>query len=84
MRLRLFCVYGLGTKQGLSEFDPATSLMDLSLYRQHSAIHEWMEKGRSNAPPTMDEDSEFSDTPLPIKEWTNIAAAHGDTDHAAD
>ena len=32
----------------------------------------------------MDEDSEFSDTPLPIKEWTNIAAAHGDTDHAAD
>jgi len=43
-----------------------------------------MEKGRSNAPPTMDEDSEFSDTPLPIKEWTNIAAAHGDTDHAAD
>ena len=56
-----------------SEYDPASSFMDLSLYRQHSAIREWMEKGRSNGPPTLDEDSDYSDSPIPSQMFTSLA-----------
>ena len=47
--------------------------MDLSFYRQRSAIQDWMEHGRSNAPPTLDEDSDISDVPLPNPMFTSLA-----------
>ena len=56
-----------------SEYDPASSFMELSLYRQHSAIREWMEKGRSNGPPTLDEDSDYNDSPIPSQMFTSLA-----------
>jgi len=48
-------------------------MMDLSLYRQQSAIRKWMELGRSNAAPALDEDSDLSDTPVPSTIVTDIA-----------
>jgi hypothetical protein len=48
-------------------------MMDLSFYRQQSAIQDWMEHSRSNAPPTLDEDSAISDVPLPNPIFTSLA-----------
>jgi hypothetical protein len=62
---------------GSSEFDLSLALMDLSLHRYNEAIHEWMERGRSNAPPTLDDDSSHSDTPVPNKLFTSISQKHG-------
>ena len=56
-----------------SDFDPIAGMMDLSLYRQQSAIRKWMELGRSNAAPALDEDSDLSDTPVPSTIVTDIA-----------
>ena len=56
-----------------SDFDPVSRMMDLSFYRQRSAIQDWMEHGRSNAPPTLDEDSDISDVPLPNPMFTSLA-----------
>jgi hypothetical protein len=39
-----------------------------------------MEKGSSNAPSTLNEDSSHSDTHVPNKLFTSIAQQHGDTD----
>lgn len=63
---------------GPYDYDPITSFMDLSLYRQQSAIQDWMQQSRSNAEPAFDEDSDFSDTPVPSQVFTNIGRAHGD------
>jgi hypothetical protein len=48
-------------------------MMDLSFYRQQSTIQDWMEHSRSNAPPTLDEDSDISDVPLPNPMFTSLA-----------
>ena len=56
-----------------SDFDHVSRMMDLSFYRQRSAIQDWMEHGRSNAPPTLDEDSDISDVPLPNPMFTSLA-----------
>ncbi|KAJ1275269.1 hypothetical protein BS78_05G123700 [Paspalum vaginatum] len=61
-----------------SEYDPVSSFMGLSLYWHQSAITEWMEQSRSNGAPAFDEDSEFSDSPLPSQLFTDIGRAHGD------
>jgi len=50
--------------------------MDLSLYRQSSAIQDWMQQSRSNGDPAFDEDSDFTDTPWPSKMFTDIGSAH--------
>jgi hypothetical protein len=55
-----------------SEFDPALVFMDLPLHRHNKAIRDWMERGRSNAPPTLDEDSPCSNTPLPSTLFTSL------------
>jgi hypothetical protein len=55
-----------------SDFDPVSRMMDLSFYYCRNAIQDWMEHGRSNAPPVMDEDSDCSDTPLPSQIFTSI------------
>jgi hypothetical protein len=75
IRLRIQCA---SCMPGPSEFDPALALMDLSLHRHNRAIHDWMERGRSNVDPTLDEDSSYSDTPVPIKLFTSIAQKYGD------
>jgi len=54
--------------------------MDLSLYRQQSAIEQWMNQSRSNGDPAFDEDSEFSDTPVPSQQFTDIGREHGDNE----
>ncbi|KAJ1280397.1 hypothetical protein BS78_04G229600 [Paspalum vaginatum] len=61
-----------------SDYDPVSSFIDLSLYRHQSTIQEWMEQSRSNGAPAFDEDSEFSDSPLPSQMFTDIGRAHGD------
>ncbi|WVZ92462.1 hypothetical protein U9M48_038525 [Paspalum notatum var. saurae] len=60
------------------DYDPVSSFMDLSLYRRNSAIEDWMQQARSNGDPAFDEDSDFSDTPLPSKMFTDIGRAQGD------
>ncbi|AQK53302.1 hypothetical protein ZEAMMB73_Zm00001d050951 [Zea mays] len=51
------------------------------LLSQHNeAIRDWMERGRSNAPPTLDEDSPISDTPLPSTLFTSLVREQGGTD----
>jgi len=50
--------------------------MDLYLYRQSSAIQDWMQQSRSNGDPAFDEDSDFTDTPLPSQMFTDIGTAH--------
>jgi len=60
------------------DYDPVTSFMDLSLYRRNTAIEDWMVQARSNEAPSFDEDSDFSDTPLPNQMFTDIGRAHGD------
>jgi hypothetical protein len=45
-----------------SDFDPVLAFMDLSLHRHNETRRDWLEKGRSNAPLTLDEDSSHSDT----------------------
>jgi len=58
------------------DYDPVSSFMDLSLYRQSSAIQDWMQQSRSNGDPAFDEDSDFTDTPLPSQMFTDIGTAH--------
>ena len=62
------------------DYDPISSFMDLSLYRQQSSIEQWMNQSRSNGDPSFDEDSEFSDTPVPSQQFTNIGRQHGDNE----
>jgi hypothetical protein len=62
--LRLHIQQATGTPER-SEFDPALAFMDLSLHMHNEAIRDGMERGRSNAPPTLDGDSPISDTSLP-------------------
>ena len=45
--------------------DPFEKLMQLSLYEETNPIRDWMENGRSNAAPLLDEETTESDTPLP-------------------
>ena len=59
------------------DYDPVSSFMDLSLYRQSSAIQDWMKQSRSNGDPAFDEDSDFTDTPLPSQMFTDIGSSHG-------
>ena len=59
------------------DYDPVSSFMDLSLYRQSSAIQNWMKLSRSNGDPAFDEDSDFTDTPLPSQMFTDIGSSHG-------
>ncbi|KAK3118492.1 hypothetical protein QOZ80_9BG0700110 [Eleusine coracana subsp. coracana] len=49
------------------EDDPFDRLMELSLYDQSNLIRDWMEHGRSNAIPLLDEESTESDTPIPSR-----------------
>jgi hypothetical protein len=70
LRLR---IQRAGSKVEPSDFDPVSGMMDLSFYRQQSAIQDWMEHSRSNAPPTLDEDSDISDVPLPNPMFTSLA-----------
>ncbi|WVZ69524.1 hypothetical protein U9M48_018297 [Paspalum notatum var. saurae] len=63
------------------DYDPVSSFMDLSLYRRNSAIEDWMQQTRSNGDPAFDEDSDFSDTPLPSKMFTGIGRAKGDEEY---
>jgi len=58
------------------DYDPVSSFMDLYLYRQSSAIQDWMQQSRSNGDPAFDEDSDFTDTPLPSQMFTDIGSAH--------
>jgi hypothetical protein len=67
-----------------SEFDPALAFMDLSLHRHNEAIRDWMERGRSNAPPTLDEDSPISDTPLPSTLFTSLVREQGGTEEVQE
>jgi hypothetical protein len=67
-----------------SEFDPALTFMDLSLHRHNEAIRDWMERERSNAPPTLDEDSPISDTPLPSTLFTSLVREQGGTEEVQE
>lgn len=49
------------------EEDPFQKLMELSLYDESNPIRDWMEQGRSNAEPLLDEDDTESDTPVPSR-----------------
>jgi len=62
------------------DYDPVSSFMDLSLYRQQSSIEQWMNQSRSNGDPAFNEDSEFSDTPVPSQQFTDIGREHGDNE----
>jgi hypothetical protein len=46
------------------EEDMFHKLMELSLYNAQNLIKEWMEHGRSNADPLLDEEDTKSDTPI--------------------
>ena len=67
-----------------SEFDPIGRMMDLSFYRQRNAIRDWMEYGRSNATPALDEDSDYNDTPIPSALFTSMADENENWDQWAD
>jgi hypothetical protein len=77
--LRLRIQRATGTPEP-SEFDPSLAFMDLSLHRYNEAIRDWMERGRSNAPPTLGEDSPISDTPLPSTLFTSLVREQGGTE----
>jgi hypothetical protein len=47
----------------MREEDPFDKLMELSLYGAQNLIRDWMEYGRSNEAPLLDEDTQ-SDTPM--------------------
>ncbi|AQK54656.1 hypothetical protein ZEAMMB73_Zm00001d051604 [Zea mays] len=81
--LRLRIQRATGTPEP-SEFDPALAFMDLSLHRHNEAIRDWMERGRSNAPPTLDEDSPISDTPLPSMLFTSLVREQGGTEEVQE
>ncbi|KAK3124751.1 hypothetical protein QOZ80_7BG0592000 [Eleusine coracana subsp. coracana] len=49
------------------EEDPFHKLIELSLYHERNPIREWMENGRSNADPVLDEEATDSDVPIPSK-----------------
>jgi hypothetical protein len=50
----------------MREEDPFDKLMELSLYGAQNLIRDWMEYGRSNEAPLLDEDTQ-SDTPMPSR-----------------
>ncbi|PWZ30071.1 hypothetical protein Zm00014a_020992 [Zea mays] len=52
--------------------------------RHNEAIRDWMERGRSNAPPTLDEDSPISDTPLPSTLFTSLVREQGGTEEVQE
>ncbi|ONM60411.1 hypothetical protein ZEAMMB73_Zm00001d022404 [Zea mays] len=81
--LRLRIQRATGTPEP-SKFDPALAFMDLSLHRHNEAIRDWMERGRSNAPPTLDEDSPISDTPLPSTLFTSLVREQGGTEEVQE
>jgi hypothetical protein len=58
--------------------------MYLSLHRHNEAIRDWMERGRSNALPTLDEDSPSSDTPLPSTPFTSLVHEQGVTEEVQE
>ncbi|TVU01095.1 hypothetical protein EJB05_53453, partial [Eragrostis curvula] len=47
------------------EDDPFDKLMELTLLDESNPIQDWMEHGRSNAAPLLDEEVTDSDTPIP-------------------
>ncbi|TVU12808.1 hypothetical protein EJB05_46468, partial [Eragrostis curvula] len=47
------------------EDDPFDKLMELTLLDESNPIRDWMEHGRSNGPPLLDEEATDSDTPIP-------------------
>ncbi|TVU34001.1 hypothetical protein EJB05_15822, partial [Eragrostis curvula] len=47
--------------------DPFHKLMELSLYDSSNPIRDWMENGRSNAEPLLDEEETESDAPMPSR-----------------
>uniref|UniRef100_A0A0A9DYF6 Uncharacterized protein n=1 Tax=Arundo donax TaxID=35708 RepID=A0A0A9DYF6_ARUDO len=47
--------------------DPFHRLMELSLYDDRNPIKDWMENGRSNADPLLDEEDTESDAPIPSR-----------------
>lgn len=49
----------------VAEEDPFHKLMELSLYDANNPIRDWMEHGRSNADPVLDEEAPDSDVPIP-------------------
>jgi hypothetical protein len=58
--------------------------MDLSLHRHNEAIRDWMERGRSNAPPILDEESPISDTPLLGTLFTSPVREQGGTEEVQE
>ncbi|TVU26044.1 hypothetical protein EJB05_28572, partial [Eragrostis curvula] len=54
-----------GLFQPPQQEDPFEKLMELSLYDETNPIRDWMENGRSNATPLLDEEAADSDTPIP-------------------
>jgi hypothetical protein len=55
------------TKQatGHDEEDFIDRFAEVSFYDRSNPVREWMEYGRSNLPPVLDEDSDEVDVPLP-------------------
>jgi hypothetical protein len=49
------------------EEDPFDKLMELSLYDAQNLIRDWMEHGRSNEAPLLDEEDTHSDTHMPSR-----------------
>jgi hypothetical protein len=47
--------------------DPFDKLMELSFYDAQNLIRDWMEHGRSNEAPLLDEKDTQSDTPMPSR-----------------
>ena len=81
LRLR---IQRAGSIPDTSEFDPVGRMMDLSFYRQRNAIRDWMEYGRSNATPALDENSDYNDTPIPSALFTSMADENENWDQWAD
>ena len=49
-----------------------------------NAIRDWMEYGRSNATPALDENSDYNDTPIPSALFTSMADENENWDQWAD
>ncbi|XP_062191201.1 uncharacterized protein LOC133894997 [Phragmites australis] len=52
--------------------DPFQRLMELTLNEDNNPVRDWMETGRSNAAPELDEEDTDSDVPLPTHLVTDI------------
>jgi hypothetical protein len=51
----------------MREEDSFDKLLELSLYDSQNPIRYWMEHGRSNEDPLLDEEDTQSDTPIPSR-----------------